>query len=991
MAQTCPGVQVEPSALTTCQGFGLMGRICAASYAVFFLFGRTLLAQAPPPKLELTEEQRKAEEAFSLADGLFRKGFHDQALAKFMAFVEQYPQHANASLALFLAGECQYAQGKYADAVSLYTRVVTEYPNSEDVEAAAYRIGHCKYQLKDYAGAVAAFEDLLRGIPETRYKAAAYYWIGECHYAEAKYQEAIKAYSQSIVHQPQGEFASWATYSIGMSQLALGDASAALESFRRVLNDYGDSPVAAECEVRVGDALREAGKTAEAIRAYEAVLKRGDAQLVPGALHGLAWSQLDAGQYSQAREAFQRLLREHANSPFAASARRGLANCLYHEKQYAEAAKAYEEALLHASADEVPELLFWQAASLDQAGQIERALGLYKKIINEHREHALAAKAALRLADAAGNTADLDSAEASYKTAAASDDPQVRARGQLGLAWLAYQRGDKASALKQYETLAKANPTSEAGGQAAIQGAQVALSEKDYAKAAELSRLYLENQPNGQERARARCVLGLSLAAIDKAEEAVSELEQALKAEPKADFAVNVLSTLAQLYRKLGNSTKADEALSRLKHDFPQSGAAAEAQYEAGTALFEAQKYAEARAAYEAVLQTTTDPAIAAPAQYQIAAAYYQEGDIERALAAYRKVIEAYPTSAAAGPAQHQIGICLLRQEKWTEAAEILAKFVADHPGTEEAEQAKAGLAWAYKNAGDTDKAKALYEAIVNSRAGAGAVAEALFQLGEMAYAAEDYEGALERYTAITKEYGDSEIADEAHYMRGWSLLQLKRNDEAVDAFRACLAAGPEPRIAADCRYQVGTALAARGETEAAIRELEPFLAEYKGERAAPFALLALADLYIGKQEWSKAETALLSAPETGDQAYVGRRCVLLGTILRRLNRPNEALPVLEKGIALSIGNQAARARFELAAARSALGKHAEAADEFLNVAILHGDSPYAPQALYEAGHSFELAGKQTEAKKAYETLLRDYSDAVEWIEKAKARLQALG
>jgi len=60
-------------------------------------------------------------------------------------------------------------------------------------------------------------------------------------------------------------------------------------------------------------------------------------------------------------------------------------------------------------------------------------------------------------------------------------------------------------------------------------------------------------------------------------------------------------------------------------------------------------------------------------------------------------------------------------------------------------------------------------------------------------------------------------------------------------------------------------------------------------------------------------------------------------------------------------------------------------------VAILHGDSPFAPQALYEAGHSFEIAGQADAAKKAYESLLRDYPNAAEWTEKAKARLAALG
>jgi TolA-binding protein len=965
-------------------------RLSAFLAIVTVAFPITLLAQAPSPQLQLTEEQRKAEEAFSLADGLFRKGFHDQALAKFLAFVQQYANHPNASLALFLAGECNYAQDKFADAVPLYQRVLAEYGTSKDVDVSAYRIGHCKYQLQDYAGAIEGFQDLLNRVPNTQYKPSAYYWMGECHYSLGQHAEAIKAYEQSIGLAAQGEFAAWAAYSIGMSQLALGNPDAALQSFQRVTKDYGDSPVAAECELRVGDALREAGKSAEAVRSYEAVLRRGDAKLVPGALHGLGWSQFDAGQYPEARATFERLLKEHGDSAFAASARRGVANCLYHGKQYPEAAKAFEEALKGAAAEDVPELLFWQAASLDQAGQADRAKPLYQRVVTEHAGHPLAAKAALRLADTSAEGADLNAAEASYKAAAASADPALKARGQLGLAWVAYQRGDKAGALKQYEALALADAKSDTGGSAAIQGAQIALGEKDCAKTIQLARLFLDNQPNSDERPRARCLLGLALAATDKTEEAVKELDQAVTAAPKADFTVNALSTLAQAYRKLGNNAKADETLARLKRDFPESAAGAEAQYDAATALFGAGKYAEARAGYEAVLKATNEPGIAAPAQYQIGVAYLQEKQTDQALAAFRRVLEQYPNTEAATAAQQQIGVCLLRQEKWAEAAEALAKFVADHPNDEKVPEANGQLAWAYRNAGQADKAKALYEAIVARAASPESVADALFQLGEMAYAAKDYEGALARYDAVTKQ-PNSALIDEAQYMRGWSLLQLKRNDEALEAFRACLAARPEPRIAADCHLQIGAALAAKGEADAAIAELQVFLGEYKSERATPFALLTLADLYVGKQDWTKAEATLKAAPTEGEDAYVSRRSLLLGSVWRHTNRSAEAIPLLEVAVAKGAGTSIGRAQFELAAAFSGTNKHAEAADAFLQVAILYGDSPYAAQALYEAGHSFEMAGKQAEAKKAYESLVKDYANAAEWVEKAKARLQALG
>jgi TolA-binding protein len=962
----------------------------------FILFPLVVRAQAPPgppaPQLQLTEEERKAEETFSLADGLFRKGFHDKALAQFLQFVQTYPQHANAALALFYAGECHYAENQFAEAAPLYVRVLTEYPQAGEVEVAAYRLAHCRFQLQDHEGAVAAFADLLKRAPQTQYKAAALYWAGESQYALGRHAEAVKSYEDSLREAPQGEFAAWAVYSIGMSQLELGNAEAALASFQRVARDYGDSPVAAECELRVADALRAGGKAAEAAKSYEAVLKRGDAKLAPGALHGLGWSHFDAEQYPQARQQFDRLLKEFAESPFAASARRGRANCLYHEKQYAEAARAYEEAQKGAPTEDVPELLFWQAASLEQSGDAARAKALFQRVAAEHPQHPLAAKAALRLAEASAEGEDLTAAEASYKAAAASTDPDLKARGELGLAWVAYKRGDTAEALKQYEALARANAASATGGTAALQGAQIALAAKDYARTAELAKLFLQGHAAEAEAPRARCLLGLALAATNKPDEAIRELEQSTQAAPKADFTVNALTTLSQLYRQAGNAAKADEALARLRRDFPDSAAGAEAQYDQATALFEGGKYAEARQAYEAVLKATEEPAIAAPAQYGIAACLLRENQLEAATAAYRKVVETYAGSDAAALAQYQLGVCLLQAGKAAEAAEALAGFVAEHPTHEKASEASAQLAWAYAGSGQPDKAKPIYEKLAGDAAApAEVVADALLNLAEMAYAARDYEGALAGYDRVLAKQPAGALAAKALYKRGWALLQLKRTEEAVEAFRKCVAAGPDKPIAADCHLQIGAALLAQGDTDAALAELQGFTGEYRDEQTAPPALLMLADLYVQKGDWAKAEAAAKAVPDTGDEATVARRALLLGTALRHTDRAAEALPLLEAAAAKGSAGVAPRARFELAAALSASGKHAEAADAFLNVSILYGESPFAPQALYEAGHSFEAAGNKDEARKAYESLLRDYSQATEWVEKAEARLAALG
>jgi len=951
-----------------------------------------VFAQAPQPQLQLTDEQKKAEEAFSLADGLYRKGFYDRALEKLLDFVKTYPQHANAPLALLDAGECHYAQKQYAEAVPLYQRVLAEYGKSDEMDDAAYRIGQCQYSLGDYPAAIAAFRDLLAKAPDTQYKAAVLYWIGESEFQRGQFGEAIKAYDQSRALAPQGQYAAYSVYSIGVSQQRLGKPQDAMATFRAVLKDYADSPVAPESEVRLAEALYAAGQAAEAQKSFESVIKRGQADLLPRALNGLAWCRFDAKKWPEARATFERLVKDYSGDSLAGPARRRIADCLFYEGKFADAAKAYESALPAASADEKPDLLFWQAAAYEKAGDKQAATAAYQRLATDHPQSAPAAKAFLRLAEALAEKKDFDGAEKAYQAAAGSQDPDLKAQGELGLAWVAYQHGNAQAALAQYERLGRAAPSSATGAQALLQGAKIALAAKDYAKAADLCRLFLQSNAANPSVPETHYLLGLALAGADDKRGAIKELDQAVQAAPKADFVADALGRLAQLSRQVGDNTRADAYLARLKQEFPDSGAGAEAQYQAAIELFRAGKYADARRAYEAALAAAKDDAMAAWCRLGIGACHQQESQYELALAAYKAAIEKHPQAEAAEPAAFQSAICLSRLERYDAALAALESFITNHQTSQFLPQANAELAWAYYKTGNKEKARSCYEKVVAAQGTSPEqAADALFRLGEIAYEGGDYESALARYTDLTTKYPQSGLAPAAHYKRAWSLLQLKRADDSVEAFRQCLAAKPSADIAADCHLHIALALGAKGQTDQAVAELAGFRNEYKGTPSAPFALVALAELYAAKSDWPNAEAAAAAAPDTGQSAHRARRALVLGQALHAQKKLEEATKVLIEAADLAEGETAAAARFELAAVQAEAGKHTQAADSFLNVAIVFGESAYAPRALYEAGQCFERAGATDDAKKAYRSLLNDYPKAPEWVDRAKARMQALG
>src|SRR5712692_3164203 len=94
---------------------------------------------------------------------------------------------------------------------------------------------------------------------------------------------------------------------------------------------------------------------------------------------------------------------------------------------------------------------------------------------------------------------------------------------------------------------------------------------------------------------------------------------------------------------------------------------------------------------------------------------------------------------------------------------------------------------------------------------------------------------------------------------------------------------------------------------------------------------------------------------------------------------------------ALSQSSDQAEIALEAAQHRQLVDGDLEAAIQlYKNILTTYGSNrPIAAKALLRMGECYEKLG-QTEAKNAYERVLRDYSDQAEMVAKARARLAAL-
>ncbi len=117
-----------------------------------------------------------------------------------------------------------------------------------------------------------------------------------------------------------------------------------ISALEQIVQDYPRQEVVAQALLRLGDALYNEGKHAEAGQKYRLFLEQFPAHsLAPGALMGEAFIQETQGNYQAALDQFQRLLTGNPQSYVTLPATMGVARCLEALGRKPEARQKYEE------------------------------------------------------------------------------------------------------------------------------------------------------------------------------------------------------------------------------------------------------------------------------------------------------------------------------------------------------------------------------------------------------------------------------------------------------------------------------------------------------------------------------------------------------------------------------------------------------------------------------------------------------------------------
>ena len=729
-------------------------------------------------------------------------------------------------------------------------------------------------------------------------------------YLRGFHESAVGEYLALLRDFPDSPQAAEALYRTGECYRQLGNAQGAERFYRRVSAEHPASPLAAKAELRRADLELAAGKPAEAAARLE-TLRNGPMPLDPdtaaAAAYQLGCAQRDTGDANAAQATWEALLDSRADSPYLAYAALDLAALRDGTKKYASKMPGWfsiaaEKAATPAAKAEA--LYRWGEWSFKH-GDHAAAADTFRSLLVESPDSRRARDAApllgwsLYYLDRPAEALDLADQAASAATTASS----AAATAYLRASCLRRMNRD-GEALLAYSSVLRDYPGTPSAERAAYEIMSTHFKRGDWVQTLSAAPL----RPAPEQAADVLWMRAESERALDRPGEARADYRDLADNHPDSPYAPAALRRLGEMSRDEGRDADAAAWYVRA---------------------------AEARPGEPSALDDLQSAALC----------LLRAGDPDGALALWDRLLSApSPAPGALAAARLQKAITLIELDRAPEASDLLATLLADAPSGPVAAQARYWQGELLARAGDWAAAEPAFRDAIAGRpdpktasSARRRLVAALRKLDRMDEAADTVEPLL----------ADSSFIAENPALVEWLLKLRFEQGQTTRALRA--AAELAENAPADAWRQIawywtGVCRDRTGDPDAAAEAWERAVSFPARTREGTESLLYLAarDRDAGRYDLARSRFSAAAEDARDDDALALR----------------------------------ARAYFGLGETEEAAGRPSEAARQFRIVAVLFDDPELSPHALYRAGLLLKTLGRDAEAADAFAELATRYPES---------------
>jgi soluble lytic murein transglycosylase len=362
-----------------------------------YVRARAMLEELPPEFL-LADYA-----AYFAAEATLRAGDEAQALARFRAFIEHYPDSLLLPQAQLAAHDTAFRLGLWADAEREARRFLARVPGHPEAGRILVRLAEARAAQGQVAEAIAdlrrrwieapasawgeaareTMEDLAQraGLPVAPLTIDEQFLQAQ-RLADAGEQSAAVRLLEGLLGQgpePAVRHRALARMAPMLGRLARSD-----EAIARLDAALAEPATASHAALlyELGRLLLRSGQTGRGAVMFERLLtEHPDAPNVADVLLQLARARAELGQLDGAREAFQGVIARYPDSTAAASARWEVAWLEYRARRFRDSALAFRQLATTVASARLAGL-YWAGRSLDQIGQKTAAAALYREVLS---------------------------------------------------------------------------------------------------------------------------------------------------------------------------------------------------------------------------------------------------------------------------------------------------------------------------------------------------------------------------------------------------------------------------------------------------------------------------------------------------------------------------------------------------------------------------------------------------------------------------------
>lgn len=486
-----------------------------------------------------------------------------------------------------------YAKQMYEMAAPEYEKYLGLYPTAPDRPVALFRLAEAYRKNGTVNAAKNTYETLLNQFANGEFIGPAAYRLADLYYQERNYNSALPMFRKASVRLRDPKLANMAKFYTGRTLEGLGQKLDARMVYEDLVASPNENPFIDASRLSLSVLLRDAGRTAEALKQVQSLAEtteNPDLKAEATVRAGL-WL-LELNQPKKAEENLTNALQLPNIGKWKDVAQIGLVQMKFNDGKYQEIVDEFGSGGKEISADSRPQFLILVGNSFRQLGKMPEALKLYDQLVKEAPGSMYAKDAAyerlvcLYQTDAENLLKDIEQFLANNSDSTKRDQVLLMKAEQL------FKKQDYAAAAPVYELVSRSRLL--AGtfkAKALYKFAWCSLQKGANDKAIAGFTSLIEGFPTTDSIASALFHRGIARLRSKDLPGAVKDLNQLIAKYPQAKEREPALEQRAIIQGQQNDNAGMAETYKLLLKEFPNTAAAADANYWIGWVAFENKNY----------------------------------------------------------------------------------------------------------------------------------------------------------------------------------------------------------------------------------------------------------------------------------------------------------------------------------------------------------------------------------------------------------------